>query len=138
MLPTVLAAAQMNPGRKLDGVNLLPYVTGTKTHRPHELMHWQLSHWFAVRRGDWKYVVDRDGEGLFNLEVDEEESIDLRDQQPKIVKELLSIHQAWSDALPDATCQTEVSGLVEPRDIGPAQRRGVSGVEAVASIPEVS
>ena len=98
-LPTFLAAAGLgpDPNHPLDGVNLLPYWLGEKTGAPHEALHWamQKGSTFAVRRGDWKYVRDRDGEGLFNLTQEVSETTDLRAREPRIAEELLGMHAAW-------------------------------------------
>src|SRR6476660_1992324 len=73
ILPTALAAAgvEVNPEWKLDGVNLLPYLTGEKTEQPHETLYWRYGDQWAVRHGDWKLVAGvggdlKDGE-LYNL-----------------------------------------------------------------------
>ena len=43
ILPTALAAAGVaaKPEWKLDGVNLLPYLTGKKAGAPHETLYWR-------------------------------------------------------------------------------------------------
>ena len=58
ILPTALAAAgvEVKPEWKLDGVNLLPYLTGEKTGAPHEALYWRFGRQIAIRMGDWKLV----------------------------------------------------------------------------------
>ena len=41
---------------KLDGVNLLPYLTGKMNTRPHEELNWRFTISAAIREGDWKLV----------------------------------------------------------------------------------
>ena len=116
ILPTALAAAGVEaaPDGRLDGVDLLPYLTGTKTTPPHELLYWRLGEQMAIRRGDWKlvrYDVTPDHPGavsrnasrpdvtpprLYNLARDIGETHDLAAEQPEKVRELLDAWQAWS------------------------------------------
>ena len=58
ILPTALAAAQVEiPIRcKLDGVNLLPYLSGENAEPPHDALYWRFGQQMAIRQGDWKLV----------------------------------------------------------------------------------
>lgn len=60
ILPTALAAmgVQAKPEWKLDGVNLLPYLTGTNSGRPHDALYWRFGEQMAIRQGDWKLVKE--------------------------------------------------------------------------------
>jgi arylsulfatase A-like enzyme len=57
--PTILASAgkPIDAAEKLDGVDLVPFLTGKATGRPHETMFWRFGDQWAVRNGDWKLVV---------------------------------------------------------------------------------
>jgi arylsulfatase A-like enzyme len=61
VLPTALAAAgvQAQPDWKLDGVDLLPFLTGKNAGNPHEALYWRLGGTMAIRKGDWKLVKTR-------------------------------------------------------------------------------
>ena len=70
VLPTALAAAgvAVKPEWELDGVDLLPYLTGRDEKAPHDTLYWRLGGQAAIRRGDWKLVrydstVDTPGRG---------------------------------------------------------------------------
>ena len=80
ILPTVLAAAGVPApaDAKLDGLNLLPYLTGENTGAPHEALFWRYGGKRAVRMGDWKITDDGDGPKLYNLAKDIAEKHDLR------------------------------------------------------------
>jgi arylsulfatase A-like enzyme len=100
ILPTAVAAAggTIEPSAKLDGVDIMPYLTGEKSGRPHERLYWRLGPQWAVRHGDWKLVENRiDGEGarLFNLANDIGEATDLAKAEPKKVAELQALYDAW-------------------------------------------
>jgi hypothetical protein len=69
VLPTVLAAAGVSiPAEaKLDGVNLLPYLTGKDTSKPHDALFWRYSSQSAVRSGDWKLIRAGKQVRLYNI-----------------------------------------------------------------------
>jgi len=101
VLPTAVAAAggKVPPAWKLDGVDLLPYVTGANKARPHETMYWRYGPQWAVRHGDMKLVVSRGGgeqPELYNLAEDRAESKNLASAQPAKAKELLALYTSWS------------------------------------------
>jgi arylsulfatase A-like enzyme len=101
VLPTAVTAAggKVDPAWKLDGVDLLPYVTGANKARPHETMYWRYGPQWAVRQGDMKLVVSRGGSGepeLYDLAKDYSESKDLAASQPQKVKELLAVYGKWN------------------------------------------
>ena len=101
LLPTFVTAAggKVDPAWKLDGVDLVPFVTGANSSRPHEKMYWRYGPQWAVRQGDMKLVVSRGGTNqpeLYDLANDVAESKDLASAQPAKVKELLALYNAWS------------------------------------------
>lgn len=101
ILPTALAAAgvAIDPSWKLDGVDLLPYLTGADKAKPHESFFWRFNEQWAVRDGDWKLVVSRiDGPQpkLFNLAEDIGEANDLAAKHPEKVAELKQQWDAWN------------------------------------------
>jgi arylsulfatase A-like enzyme len=93
---TVMAAAgrDVSGHASLDGVDLLPYLTGQRTDSPHEVLFWRYGRNMALRRGNWKLVrqFDRDGRSatfeLFNLADDVAESRNLAQQRPDLAREL--------------------------------------------------
>jgi len=101
ILPTAIAAAggSVNPDWKLDGVDLMPYLTGKKDGAPHSALYWRFGDQWAVRKGDWKLVASRiDGKEprLFNLKDDIGEAKDLTAEKPDKVKELQAGWTAWN------------------------------------------
>jgi arylsulfatase A-like enzyme len=101
ILPTALAAAgaPADSEAKLDGVDLLPYLTGENDERPHETLYWRFGNQWAIRHGDWKLVVagrsDPAGE-LYNLADDVSESKNLAADMPEKVRELKTLYDAWN------------------------------------------
>lgn len=95
---TALAAASvpMPRDKPLDGVNLLPFLTGKRTGRPHDQLFWRAGEKQAARVGDWKLVQERGGEAqLFSLKDDIGEKTDLAAKEPAKLKELQSAYAAW-------------------------------------------
>jgi arylsulfatase A-like enzyme len=79
-----LAQAPLNPDRPLDGVNLLPFLTGEKTGAPHETIFLRMydKGAFAVRAGSNKLVISQKGAApsLFKLAQDIGEANNLAGQ----------------------------------------------------------
>jgi hypothetical protein len=81
----------------LDGVNLIPFVTGKSSGRPHEQLFWRAGLQHAARVGDWKLVTipQLGGPMLFNLRDDIGEQNNLAASQPAKLKELQSAFAEW-------------------------------------------
>lgn len=116
VLPTALAAAgvPVEKSAALDGVNLLPYLSGKQTGAPHEALYWRLGGRMAIRQGDWKLVksrvgpfIDADpavlsdlsGAELFNLAEDPGETKNVATIRPDKFKELSDAWQRWNKQL---------------------------------------
>lgn len=108
VLPTVLAAAgvEVKADWKLDGVNLLPHLTGDAKAIPHDALYWRFGAQMAIRKGDWKLVkYDATADGgkgttavkLYNLADDIGEKTDLAAKQPEKVKELQTAWDKWNE-----------------------------------------
>lgn len=109
--PTALAAAgvAVKPEWQLDGVNLLPYLTGENAAAPHDTLFWRFGQQIALRMGDWKLVkgagssgieggerlekATTDGAELYNLKDDIGETKNLATSNPGKLKELAD---AWN------------------------------------------
>jgi arylsulfatase A-like enzyme len=103
--PTILAAtgAAMSPDWKLDGVDLMPFLTGSAAGRPHETLYWRMGEKHAIRDGDWKVTAEPGTPpGLFNLAQDVGEKTDLSSKNPEKMKELVAKYDAWSAQMADA------------------------------------
>jgi len=101
-LPTAAAAAGAEPpaARPLDGVDLVPYLSGKKAGPPHEYLFWRMGAQWAVRKGHWKLVKVRDGPpGLYDLSTDIGESKDLSAEKPEIRDELARAYADWDKQL---------------------------------------
>ena len=101
VLPTAASVAGTKAPEGIEGVNLLPHLTGEKADAPHESLAWRFGPQKAIRRGKWKLVDFRDFEAktqsgwqLFDLDADISESKNLATEHPELVAEL---SKAWDD-----------------------------------------
>lgn len=116
VVPTALAAAGVQPQSqsRFDGVNLLPFLTGKKSGRPHETLYWRLGEHMAIRKGDWKLVKTSEGPlkeanpsafndlssaELYNLAEDIGETKNLAAAHPEKARELAADWQRWNKKL---------------------------------------
>jgi arylsulfatase A-like enzyme len=108
ILPTALAAAgvAVKPEWKIDGVNLLPFLTGKDAGTPHATLYWRFGPQLALRKGEWKILkgpgagVDplkpREGKAnsagahLYNLREDLGEKTNLAERHPEKLRELVA------------------------------------------------
>lgn len=101
LLPTALASADIAAGTpSLDGVNLLPFLTGETQQPPHEAIYWRAGRQWAVRTGDLKLVHVDDGlPMLFDLRNDRSETQDLSKERPDDVARLQRSYNAWESEM---------------------------------------
>lgn len=104
---TALAAAGVPVPEKLDGVNLLPFVSGEKAGVPHEVLYWRFGPQAACRKGDWKLVIQKGATHLFNLAQDIGEKDDLAAKEPERLKELQAAYDAWNATLAEPLWKTQ-------------------------------
>ncbi len=83
-----------------DGVDLVPFLTGTKYGRPHQRLFWKRDVRAVVRDGDWKLIRfgDRPAE-LYYLPDDERELNNLAAAQPERVRQLFKVLFDWEMTL---------------------------------------
>ncbi|WP_010136388.1 sulfatase [Ochrovirga pacifica] len=102
LLPTFvnIAGGKADKIAQLDGVDLLPYITGKDTKRPHELLFWKKENRGIVRKGDWKLLrfPDRPAE-LYKITEDVSENNNLAYEHPEKVRELFKDLFAWEGEL---------------------------------------
>ncbi|HEX7038296.1 MAG TPA: sulfatase-like hydrolase/transferase [Pseudomonadales bacterium] len=101
LFATVAAAAgaPLPADRRIDGVDLLPYVTGQAEGAPHETLFWRQGYQQAVLHDGWKLITTErpPTDRLFHLATDPTEQHDVADRNPERVaqlKALLAAHNA--------------------------------------------
>jgi arylsulfatase A-like enzyme len=99
---TLALAGAGQPERGLDGVSLLPYLTGTVQTAPHETLFWRVS-------GGWDYAVRHDSlklckpglevrTSLFDLTADLSEKHDLATSRQAEHTRLQTLYESWNRA----------------------------------------
>jgi arylsulfatase A-like enzyme len=101
--PTFIAAAggQVSEDDNLDGVNLIPWLTGQRGDKPHHSFNWRFTISAAVRDGDWKLIRLPDRlPVLYNLVDDISEQNDLAAEYPERTRRMLKELGEWDVGLP--------------------------------------
>ena len=109
LLPTFakLCKAATPRDRVIDGKDIWPLIVdGART--PHDSLYWKRYDQQAVRRGDWKLVLNGelalgaenrlqgdDRVYLSNLAHDPGESSNVANQHPNVVRELTNLARTW-------------------------------------------
>lgn len=86
VMATAIAAARVeaSPGKPLDGVDLVPFLTGTKSGPPHRQLFWRKDQAAAMREGGFKLIrLEGSGYRLYDLGSDPTEREDLRMSEPE-------------------------------------------------------
>jgi arylsulfatase A-like enzyme len=105
-----VAGVEPKPEWKLEGVNLLPFLSGARSGIPHDALYWRFGQQMALRAGDFKLVrydlnadtlSGRRNQGvtaprLYNLREDLGETKDLTADMPEKAKELQAKWDAWN------------------------------------------
>ncbi len=104
------AGAQVPTDRKLDGVDLLPYVTGEAPGAPHQTLFWREGYQQTVLHEGWKLIRSDQPDKpvgtaqkkwLFNLATDPTEQRNLALEMPEklvLLESLLAAHNAQQAA----------------------------------------
>ena len=107
--PTMLAAAKLPLPKHLDGVDVMPYLTGKKKGNVRDHIYWynqgsnnRTRNLQAVRWDKWRLYRTLPAEPwrLYDLELDPREENDVAKQFPEIVRQLGAKHRAWAGKLP--------------------------------------
>lgn len=94
--------------KQVEGVSLLPFITGKNKSRPHETLFWRQGGKTALRHGDWKLV--RMGRRLnfgqaqwelYDLSKDISEATNLAETNPERVTQLRAIWEKMNSEMVD-------------------------------------
>jgi arylsulfatase A-like enzyme len=93
-----VAGARVPTDRPIDGVNLMPHITGKASAPPHDKLYWRTGggQSFAVRQGNWKLVKIGSRTELYDIEADIAESKDAAAQKPEILSRLEDARVNWN------------------------------------------
>ena len=87
------AGAPLPTDRVMDGVNVIPFVTGASTGTPHTTLFWRSGAYKTLLDGEWKLQVSArpDKKWLFDLKTDPTEHANLASTDTSKLKELLEV-----------------------------------------------
>jgi arylsulfatase A-like enzyme len=97
---TALKLAGENDLSELDGVDLMPALSGSSDYLDSRPLFWRFYKQRAIRLGKWKYLqagIDR--EYLFDMHSDQNENVNLINQHPEIADSLRSSYLNWSNEM---------------------------------------
>jgi uncharacterized sulfatase len=94
---TAVALADQPHDAKLDGVNLMPFLTGENRAAPHDTLFWRWRSQAAVLEFPWKLIqLGAHERYLFNVTTSEGELQNLLPEHPEIASRLEAKLKAWS------------------------------------------
>lgn len=100
-LPTAvtLGGGEVPKDRPIDGVDLMPYLSGEKSGGPHERLFWRTGGFkgtHAVRQGPWKFLQKPGAEPeLYDLAADVGEAKNLAKEKAEMVAQLTAAIAEW-------------------------------------------
>ncbi|GAA0877316.1 hypothetical protein GCM10009119_02840 [Algoriphagus jejuensis] len=98
---TAAALSQTAPKNELDGVNLIPYLTGENRDFPHQELYWRNhdANKFAIRTVDSKQIMQKDEIYLFDIQKDISEKVNLAASQAERVRAVEKLIEQWKTTL---------------------------------------
>ncbi|MBT6381455.1 MAG: N-acetylgalactosamine-4-sulfatase, partial [Opitutales bacterium] len=106
---TAAASAKAKAPKNIEGVDLVPYLTGKRSDRPHETLFWRQGGKSGLRHGDLKLVRmgGRKGVGnskweLYDLSNDLSEEKNLARSNPERLAELVVIWEKMNGEMSKA------------------------------------
>ena len=96
IFPTVANLIGAVPDQEIDGISFKNHLLNGEKIEDRSLF-WEYNNNFAMRKGKWKIVIGRKNKipELFNLEKDLGETLDIAEQNPRLVKEMMTELEAW-------------------------------------------
>jgi len=87
------AGADMPTDRVMDGVNLVPFITGENAAVPHETLFWRSGHYRTLLAGDWKIQTSENPKKswLFDMKTDPTEKTNLAGTNADKLAELTAL-----------------------------------------------
>jgi arylsulfatase A-like enzyme len=114
IMATIVAQTEVeiNAKRPLDGVNLIPFLTGKDNGTPHDYLFWRKweQNAMAIRQGNYKVVANRSQDKnppeLYDLSNDGAESTNIKSEEEKVYKNLLKEWEKWNSEMKDRVFPT--------------------------------
>ncbi len=100
-LPTCLDAAGIEPVNVLEGMSILPQLTGHASI-DERTFYWEHQSGKAIRKGNWKLVMDKQADSkweLYNMNTDRTEMKDVIELHPHVAGELEKLWWEWANRI---------------------------------------
>ena len=92
-----MAGAKADPAYPLDGISLVPALTGNAAPVPRKLFwRYRFNAQRAVRDGDMKWLQINGNTFLFDVVADPLERANLKDRQPEVYRKLVNEYEDWN------------------------------------------
>ena len=134
---TAVALAGQPHDEKLDGVNLIPFVTGENKGSPHDNLYWRWGSQAAIQEMPYKLIMIGERERLlFDITKPEGENIarNLTTTHPEIAARMEAKLKAWTDTLKPPGLPTKLDphheGLFAEHDLIPLPAKAVAAKAA--------
>lgn len=103
---TAAELAGANTPKQIEGVDLVPFLTGKKTGTPHKTLFWRQGGKAGLRHGDWKLVrmggrkvTGKAQWELYDLSKDISEEMNLAKANPERVAELVALWEKMNSEM---------------------------------------
>ncbi|WP_290794936.1 sulfatase-like hydrolase/transferase [Flavihumibacter sp. UBA7668] len=98
---TAAALTKQQPINPIDGVNLLPYLTGTEKSPPHKALYWRgpRKELYAIRTVEDKLIIQEGSTELFDIRMDKEEKNNRAGSAGAALPALEQLLAAWKKGL---------------------------------------
>ena len=98
IFPTAITAAggQLPADREIDGVDLIPYLDGSNSRKPHDRLFWRAGPIWAARVGKWKLIYAADRYWLYDLSKDIGEVNNLAKERGDVIKTIKASYAQWN------------------------------------------
>jgi arylsulfatase A-like enzyme len=106
LLPTIAEATGAAVPEKVDGLSILPTLTGRNSaQKLHGYLYWEFNGWTAIRQGTWRAVKPDKAKTweLYDLAADPSESKDLASAHPDILAKLTALAAAAHEPVREGT-----------------------------------
>lgn len=93
-----VAGAPLPKNRPIDGVDLMPYLTGSRSGQPHEVLFWRMNQRTAVRVGDWKLLRNpQRGDSDWHLYNLVDDLVEQRDLAQANAEKFAELQEVWEE-----------------------------------------
>jgi uncharacterized sulfatase len=140
---TAVALAGQPHDEKLDGVNIIPFVTGEKKGAPHDTLYWRWGSQAAIQEMPYKLIMIGERERLlFDITKPEGENIarNLATTHPEIAERMEAKLKAWADTLKPSGLPTSLDphheGLFAEHDLIPLPAKSTATKAGKKAVPE--